>query len=191
MSCHQWAYPGFELRSFTPGRLRLRVPEAIWSDYLSRLHHLATQGVGTTIEPNPITSSVLIRYDRQHYPQKQFLTCLMAAANTLVAERAAETAPVSVLQDHMDGWTVKSDLPGRLRMAHPMLCRYAEVTQQVGMGLLQLDGVTNYTINVQTSSALVNYEPETLSSNALRAKLDEMLTAAIRSIDVATTPPAP
>ncbi len=191
MSCHKWEYPGFELRSFIPGRLRLRVPEAIWSDYLIRLRRLVAQDVVGGLEPNRITFSVLIRYDRAHYSQKQFLTCLMAEEQALVMERATEAPQTAVAPEHKARWTVKSDLPGRLRAAHPLLCRYTEVAQQVGMGLLQLNGVTSYSMNLLTSCVLVKYTPNRLSSAQLRIQLDAMVAAAMHSFDVEAAQLAP
>ncbi len=191
MSYHKWEHPGFELRSFIPGRLRLRVPEAIWSDYLARLRSFAAQGVVETLKPNFVTHSVLIRYDRTRYSQQQFLSRLMAAEQALVTERATKVRQTTEALDYQTRWTVKSDLPGWLRVAHPLICQYTEVAQQIDLGLLQLKGVTSYSMNLLTSSVLVKYSPERLSRAELRTQLDAMITAAMNSLDIATARPAP
>src|SRR5262249_42622610 len=128
--CQQWASLGFEVRSCIPGRLRLRVPAGLWSEYLARLHRLVPQALVGSLEPKCITASVLLRYDDKGYTPQQFLARLQTEAQQLVSAHEAPAPPVSVMPQAPPGWTVKSDLAGRLRAVHPWLCNYAAVARQ-------------------------------------------------------------
>src|SRR5215471_7984326 len=75
-------------------------------------------------------------------------------------------------------WTVKNELPGRLRLHHPLICRYALIAQKVEFTLVNLDGVNDYAVSGISSNIRVDYDIGKLS----RADLLEILSDSVRTV---------
>jgi Cu2+-exporting ATPase len=67
-------------------------------------------------------------------------------------------------------WTVRSNVPGRLRARHPIVAMASAAGDGIRLRLLRVKGVSRYSYNPATSSILVRYDARAIS-------LDELLHA--------------
>ena len=78
-------------------------------------------------------------------------------------------------------WFVRHQLPGRLRLEHPLIGRFEEAAHRTDLTLLNLRGITRYHQSPLTSSVLVLHDPMALSSDqvigALESALQELIDA--------------
>src|SRR5262249_24717853 len=65
------------------------------------------------------------------------------------------------------GFTVLCDIPGRLRVTHPLIRSSSRVRQVLGAGLRRLDGVRRFRLTLATGGILINYEPNRLTRSDL------------------------
>lgn len=195
---------GAKVRSFTPGRLRLRVEKSRWARIRAAIQPLQEDGTATSVTANPVSRSILIHYDAQRWSQGQFSSQLTQA---LDAERQARTNSAHVSNAQTDvrdtrplanaitlsfrPWTIKSRTPGRLRAVHPLLHYCPALARDVGRELFQLAGVENYRINPITSSVLIRYQPELLQESKLISFLDTILVHMREELDEDDLSPAP
>ncbi len=64
---------------------------------------------------------------------------------------------------------VRSFIPGRVRVRHPALTKEA-VAQEAKQRLESMDGISSVELNVQTGSALIQYNADVLSKDMLIEK---------------------
>lgn len=81
-------------------------------------------------------------------------------------------------------WNTKSDLPGRLRVHHPLVRTYAIVAQKVELTLVNLDGVSDYKVSSITSNVLIQYDPKRLSRGELLDILSDTVDVVVRESDL-------
>jgi Cu2+-exporting ATPase len=81
-------------------------------------------------------------------------------------------------------WTVKSELPGRLRLHHPLICRYALIAQKVEFSLVNLDGVNDYSVSGITSNVRVEYDTKKLTREDILEVLSEAVRMVVRESDL-------
>jgi len=104
--------------------------------------------------------------------------------------RAAPRVPVVITApearaalEHLQ-WTVKSELPGRLRLHHPLVCQYTLVAQKVEFTLVNLDGVNDYAVSGISSNVRVEYDTKKLTREDILEILSEAVWAAVRESDL-------
>lgn len=202
----------FDVTGFTPGRLVVTLSAQALPIVEREAGVLLGQRLIQRIAIDETTRVVTVEYDRYRFTEAEFLFSLLEhfglseeaafltgvqppskppkrqPVETLPAPRAstafATPAPGA------DRWTVKSDLPGRLRLQHPYLKSYAAVVQAVETCLTNLDGVTSFNANQGVGTVLVTYDPKTLSRDALRHALTDAVSAVVRYFAIEGTPKA-
>jgi heavy metal translocating P-type ATPase len=80
--------------------------------------------------------------------------------------------------DHLSTWTVRHELPGRLRVHHPALYRRRELCQAIEREFMNTFGVDRYTTNELTSTVLIHYDPKQIKRHQLIAILDSAVERA-------------
>src|SRR5262249_62253615 len=74
------ALRGVEIRSYIPGRLRLKIPALSEPSAAKNFSdRLTAGGAAQTVEVNTLTQSVLVVYDKPRYSQREFLRKRLAA----------------------------------------------------------------------------------------------------------------
>jgi len=81
-------------------------------------------------------------------------------------------------------WTVKSEVPGRLRLHHPLVCRYTLIAQKVEFSLVNLDGVNDYSVSGITSNVRVEYDTKKLTREDILEVLSEAVRMVVRESDL-------
>lgn len=164
-----------ELRSATPGQIRLRSRardrSPSWSedvDWPARL------GLAARIEVREGPRSILLRFDAERYPETAPIVSRLAEQGIAIPARfrCTSEAPAAV---GAIGWEVRSELPGRLRLAHAAIGRSPAARQRMESALLSLDGVRSYTFSRHASTVLIRFDPRRLDGDAIREALEAEL----------------
>lgn len=99
-------------------------------------------------------------------------------------------APAEAPAPGADRWTVKSDLPGRLRLQHPYMCSYPSVVQAVESRLTNLDGIVSFAVNAGLGTVLVQYDPKSIGRDGIVENLTGAVSAVIRHFAIEGMPEA-
>jgi Cu2+-exporting ATPase len=94
---------------------------------------------------------------------------------------AAEKTGAVRLQRHARGlstWTVKHELPGRIRLYNPALYRRRELCQAIEREFMNTFGIDRYAVNELTATALIHYDPKQIRRHQLVEILDATLAKA-------------
>ncbi|MHB1558065.1 MAG: heavy metal translocating P-type ATPase [Isosphaeraceae bacterium] len=81
---------------------------------------------------------------------------------------------------HATGWKVRSELPGRIRLANEILFRKGSLCRAIERELMGVDGIDRFTTSPTTASVLVYFDPRRLTPDGIIEILDEALAAAQR-----------
>lgn len=117
-----------------------------------------------------------------------FLGLNGGGASSVTKQKEAPSATISpaersALQELT--WVIKSDTPGRLRMHHPLVRQYAIVAQKVELTLVNLDGVTDYSVSGITANTLVKYDGTHLTRDELLEIVSEAVQTVVRESELA------
>ncbi len=78
------------------------------------------------------------------------------------------------------GWEVKSEIPGRLRLKHPILFRKSPLCHAIERELTGVLGIDRFSTNSITASVLVHFDPRQLTRTQVIQILDAALAEAQR-----------
>jgi Cu2+-exporting ATPase len=87
----------------------------------------------------------------------------------------------------MNRWRVRSETPGRLRVANPVLAEWNGLRPRVESELLRINGIISYDVNLVTSRVLVRFDSHRVSGEAIL----EALTRATDNVDATSVEPLP
>lgn len=94
---------------------------------------------------------------------------------TLLADRNGVTR-IRRNGRHATSWQVLHELPGRLRLKHPMLYRRKEVCQGIERELMSVLGVDNYKARPSTGTLLIKFDRKKLRRDQVLHLLDRAIT---------------
>lgn len=121
-------------------------------------HATVAQATATTVTVNRVSK-----------PFSQLLD-----ETTLLADRNGVTR-VSRNGRHATSWQVVHELPGRLRLKHPMLYRRKEVCQGIERELMSVLGVDNYKARPSTGTLLIKFDRKKLRRDQVLHLLDRAI----------------
>ncbi|HKQ05697.1 MAG TPA: heavy metal translocating P-type ATPase [Blastocatellia bacterium] len=75
-------------------------------------------------------------------------------------------------------WRILSDIPGRIRVYHPLLSKNRAVAERLELKTLNLEGVLGYSVSIFTAKILVKYDTRYLDRDELLRILTAMIQAA-------------
>lgn len=175
----------FEIKSFIPGRLRVKARERALPIVRERSDSLLADGLARSVSINDRTRSVLVLYDEEALSKDHFLKRLLQRWGVDEADRALLTAalgeePRSAIEPSdpaaPQAWRIKCDTPGRIRVFHPHIRDYPDIASKIDACLLNLGGVESYSVNPSTATVLVKYDRAFLP----RDELLEILRSTVR-----------
>jgi heavy metal translocating P-type ATPase len=76
---------------------------------------------------------------------------------------------------YLSTWTTRHDLPGRLRLYHPLVYRRAELCQAIEREFMNTFGIDRYSTNEFTGSVLIHYDPKRIQKRQIVEILDAVL----------------
>lgn len=106
----------------------------------------------------------------------------------LPASAARSTTRAVRVQRHgrrLSTWQSRHELPGRLRLYHPLLGRRRQLCQAIERELMNTFGIDRYSTNELTATVLIHYDPKRIQKHQIVELLDGVLDA---SGDVPTSP---
>jgi Cu2+-exporting ATPase len=77
------------------------------------------------------------------------------------------------------GWTIRREIPGRLKLKNPALYRKGELCQAIERELMGILGIDRYSTNSLTCAVVLDYDPRLLS----RAQIIEILDGALDNVE--------
>ncbi len=125
------------------------------------------------------TSSAVVSAVMQPFASKSPLSSAETVSQgpaeqpTVGTTSSEERAALQELQ-----WAVKSDLPGRFRLHHPLVSQYTIIAQKVEFTLVNLDGINDYAVSGITSNVRVDYDRKKLT----REEVLDVLSEAVRTV---------
>jgi heavy metal translocating P-type ATPase len=171
-----------EVKSYVPGRLRLGLGRHLRPPP-SALEDGPAHGA-CALAFNARTRSLLARWDESQPAEAalarvadvlQLEPPARAALHSGVAERASAGARARARSTlAREPWTIKSRLPGRVRLHHACFGSCASVHARVDAALVNLTGVIEHELNPITSTLLVRYDPAQLSHDELLDAIAEL-----------------
>ena len=84
--------------------------------------------------------------------------------------------------DHISGWCVVSERPGRVKLKNPVIHRRAEVADAIDRELMTVLGIDRYAIDTFFSTVTVDYDPRQLT----RSQVVEILDGVLVGTDIPT-----
>lgn len=165
---------GWTVKSRMRGRLRLKLSPARAAQVSDFLKSCSVSALPGSVQLNPITNSLLILYDPVVYSEQQLIA---AMAGFL------ETGANFKLQA---GFTANSDVPGRLRLRHPLIALNSRVRRSLASGLNKTQGVRRYRINADSGSVLVEYLAEDIAKHVLIHIILNLVTAGLSDMEAET-----
>lgn len=89
----------------------------------------------------------------------------------------AQATPVRLQRygRRLSTWTARHELPGRIRLHHPVLYRRRELCQAVERELMNTFGVDRYSTDEFTASVLIQYDPKQIRVHQIIELLDALL----------------
>ncbi len=79
-------------------------------------------------------------------------------------------------------WTIRSEVPGRLRLYHPLVGRSSELVQDVEIAARRLDRRLEFSSSPFTSTILLRFDPAAVSRDGLLSVLSDALTEGSRQL---------
>jgi Cu2+-exporting ATPase len=97
-------------------------------------------------------------------------------AKTIILNQPVSASRNGSVPKPASSWKIVHELPGRLRLKHPMLYRRKEVCQGIERELMSVLGVDNYKSRPTTGSLLIKYDPRKLRKDQVLQILDRAMT---------------
>ncbi len=77
--------------------------------------------------------------------------------------------------EHLSSWSVKHEIPGRIRLENPVLLRRRALRQALESELMNAFGIDKYTVQELTGTVLVHYNPKQIQKRQIVDLLDAAL----------------
>ncbi len=77
------------------------------------------------------------------------------------------------------GWTIRRELPGRIKLKNPALFRKGELCQAIERELMGILGIDRYSTNSLTCAVMLDYDPRLLN----RSQIIEILDGALDNVE--------
>jgi|SRR5580658_1629913 heavy metal translocating P-type ATPase len=90
-----------------------------------------------------------------------------------------------------DGWTVRSHVPGRIRLHHPMIAAHISFFNAIERRLTRLDGANWFKISRITGTVLIEYAAGLLTGREIIRQLTEAILQAVDESEETSVPIAP
>jgi len=137
------------------------------------------------VRPDPTPRAVL-----HYHPERTSGESLLARLAGLLRQSRPPLAKACIVRDRrgvvrlarhggrLSPWQVVREQAGRVKLAHPILYRRAEVAQQIERELMTILGVDRYATDTFFSTVTVDYDPRQLSRAQVVEILDGVLSGA-------------
>jgi len=84
---------------------------------------------------------------------------------------------LSRYEQKLSTWTVRHELPGRIRLHNPVLYRRRELCHAIEREFMNTFGIDRYSTNELTATVLINYDPHQIKRHQLVELLDTVLAS--------------
>lgn len=193
-----------EIKSHTPGRMRLSAQSErklrILLDLMMYERMVMSYSIST------ITENAVLYYNDERYNKEQFVDLLYEVSQSATgprldpcfvpAEQYVEEESESPLQQSAETlaelaetFAVVSEIDGRARLHHGAIGKYPVIRSAVEHTLINLDGVTDYTISALTSNVLIIYEEKRLHRKELLQILNQTVINGLQAEELVDDSP--